>query len=214
MASGDVSGENEASGCSGSGVRKSNVTSRISSIREAWTGYVRGLEDVHKKLLIQAACNLALLMRSIYGAGRPRADHEQAIEAVFCDSSVYRAITSILEPWCANSGRSGAWGRIGLRIGRMSTGNLENSTALVAVGTTVARRHNDVSRSNARTRNRVHCCGGGHESSVQYSVSNDRFRPSSGSHTRDDCALKPSWSAIAVICGLPTDNNRTEAAFP
>jgi hypothetical protein len=35
---------------------------------------VSGLENVHKKLLIQAAaCNLALLMRSIYGAGKPRA---------------------------------------------------------------------------------------------------------------------------------------------
>ena len=99
MATGDASGENEASGCSGSGVRKSNVTSRISSIREAWTGYVRGLEDVHKKLLIQAAaCNLALLMRSIYGAGKPRAAHEQAIEAVFAILAFIEAITSILEP--------------------------------------------------------------------------------------------------------------------
>src|SRR6476646_284095 len=38
--------------------------------------YVRGLDNVHKKLLVQAAaCNLALLMRSIYGAGKPRAAH-------------------------------------------------------------------------------------------------------------------------------------------
>src|SRR5208337_4091460 len=36
--------------------------------------YVRGLENVHKKFLIQAAgCNLALLMRSLYGSGKPRA---------------------------------------------------------------------------------------------------------------------------------------------
>ena len=36
--------------------------------------YVRGLDNVHKKLLIQAAaCNLALLMRSMYGSGKPRA---------------------------------------------------------------------------------------------------------------------------------------------
>ncbi len=42
------------------------------------------MENVHKKLLIQAAaCNLALLMRSIYGAGKPRAAHDQAIEAIF-----------------------------------------------------------------------------------------------------------------------------------
>jgi transposase len=67
--------------------------------------YVRGLENVHKKLLIQAAaCNLALLMRSIYGAGKPRAAHEQAIEAVFAILAFIEAITSILEPWCATSG--------------------------------------------------------------------------------------------------------------
>src|SRR4051795_2432490 len=46
--------------------------------------YVRGIENVHKKLLIQAAaCNLALLMRSIYGAGKPRAAHDHSIEAIF-----------------------------------------------------------------------------------------------------------------------------------
>jgi transposase len=61
--------------------------------------YVRGLENVHKKLLIQAAaCNLALLMRSIYGAGKPRAAHEQAIEAVFAILAFIESITSILEP--------------------------------------------------------------------------------------------------------------------
>lgn len=38
--------------------------------------YVRGLNNVQKKLLIQAgACNLALLMRARYGAGKPRAAH-------------------------------------------------------------------------------------------------------------------------------------------
>jgi hypothetical protein len=45
-----------------------------------------------------AACNLALLMRSIYGAGKPRAAHEQAIEAVFAILAFIEAITSILEP--------------------------------------------------------------------------------------------------------------------
>ena len=46
--------------------------------------YVRGLGNVHKKLLIQAAaCNLALLLRSLYGAGKPRSAHDRAIEAVF-----------------------------------------------------------------------------------------------------------------------------------
>jgi hypothetical protein len=33
----------------------------------------RGLDNVHKKLLLQAAaCNLALLMRAWYGAGKPK----------------------------------------------------------------------------------------------------------------------------------------------
>src|SRR5882762_4171952 len=46
--------------------------------------YVRGLVNVHKKLLIQAAaCNLALLLRSLYGAGKPRAAHDRVVEAVF-----------------------------------------------------------------------------------------------------------------------------------
>ena len=46
--------------------------------------YVRGLGNVHKKLLIQAAaCNLALLLRSLYGAGKPRAAHDRVIDAVF-----------------------------------------------------------------------------------------------------------------------------------
>jgi transposase len=44
--------------------------------------WVRGLENVHKKFLIQAAaCNLALLLRSRYGSGKPRAAHDRAAEA-------------------------------------------------------------------------------------------------------------------------------------
>jgi transposase len=39
--------------------------------------YLRGRENIHKRLLIQAAaCNLALLLRSLYGAGKPRAAHD------------------------------------------------------------------------------------------------------------------------------------------
>jgi len=46
--------------------------------------YVRGIGNVHKKLLLQAAaCNLALLLRSLHGAGKPRAAHDRAIDAVF-----------------------------------------------------------------------------------------------------------------------------------
>jgi transposase len=45
--------------------------------------WVRGIENVHKKLLLQAAaCNLALLMRSLHGAGKPRAAHDRMIEAI------------------------------------------------------------------------------------------------------------------------------------
>src|SRR4051794_1845409 len=60
--------------------------------------YVRGTENVHKKLLVQAAaCNLALLMRSMYGAGKPRAAHDQAIEAVFAILALITALESAPE---------------------------------------------------------------------------------------------------------------------
>jgi transposase len=46
--------------------------------------YVRGIGNVHKKLLIQAAaCNLALLMRALYGAGKPRAAQDRWGELIF-----------------------------------------------------------------------------------------------------------------------------------
>jgi len=62
--------------------------------------YVRGLENVHKKLLIQAAaCNLALLMRSLYGAGKPRAAHDRVIEAVFAILAFLKARESVSELW-------------------------------------------------------------------------------------------------------------------
>lgn len=42
---------------------------------------VRGRGNVHKKLLLQAmACNLALLVRALYGAGKPKAAAERAVE--------------------------------------------------------------------------------------------------------------------------------------
>ena len=45
--------------------------------------YVRGLENVHKKFVIQAAaCNLALLLRSTYGSGKPRSAHDRATEVI------------------------------------------------------------------------------------------------------------------------------------
>ena len=54
--------------------------------------YVRGLDNVHKKFLMQAAaCNLALLMRSLYGSGKPRAAHERVIEVVFAFLAIMKA---------------------------------------------------------------------------------------------------------------------------
>ncbi len=39
--------------------------------------YLRAGENIHKRVLIQAAaCNLALLLRSLHGAGKPRAAHD------------------------------------------------------------------------------------------------------------------------------------------
>lgn len=58
--------------------------------------YVRGLENVHKKFLIQAAaCNLALLMRSTYGSGKPRAAHDRAVETILMISAVIRAVEDL-----------------------------------------------------------------------------------------------------------------------
>lgn len=66
--------------------------------------YVRGIDNVHKKLLVQAAaCNLALLMRSIYGAGKPRAAHDQSVEAILAILALIRALESVWEAWWANS---------------------------------------------------------------------------------------------------------------
>jgi hypothetical protein len=50
-----------------------------------WNGKenARGIKNVHKKFLIQAAaCNLALLMRSMYGAGKPKAAYDRAVGAI------------------------------------------------------------------------------------------------------------------------------------
>ena len=60
--------------------------------------YVRGLENVHKKLLLQAAaCNLALLMRTFYGAGKPRAAHDRMTEAIFAILAFMQALRGALE---------------------------------------------------------------------------------------------------------------------
>jgi transposase len=68
--------------------------------------YVRGIGNVHKKLLVQAAaCNLALLMRSLHGAGKPRAAHDRTIKAVFAILAFVRAIQASWPPWSMNSTR-------------------------------------------------------------------------------------------------------------
>jgi transposase len=58
--------------------------------------YVRGIVNVHKKLLLQAAaCNLALLLRSLYGAGKPRAAHDRIVEAIFAILAFMGVIESL-----------------------------------------------------------------------------------------------------------------------
>ena len=60
--------------------------------------YVRGLNNVHKKLLIQAAaCNLALLMRSLHGAGKPRAAHDRWGQLTFAILRLYSALIAICQ---------------------------------------------------------------------------------------------------------------------
>jgi transposase len=60
--------------------------------------YVRGMENVHKKFLIQAAaCNLALLMRSMYGSGKPRAAHDDAVDALLTILAVMKAIEDVFQ---------------------------------------------------------------------------------------------------------------------
>jgi len=55
--------------------------------------YVRGIHNVHKKLLIQAAaCNLGLLMRSLYGAGKPRAAHDRWGQLAFTILRLYSTL--------------------------------------------------------------------------------------------------------------------------
>ena len=61
--------------------------------------WVRGVENVHKKLLIQAAaCNLALLMRSMYGAGKPRAAHDHLAKTVFALLTFLKAMEELSRP--------------------------------------------------------------------------------------------------------------------
>jgi hypothetical protein len=61
--------------------------------------WVRVLESVHKKLLIQAAaCDLALLMRSLYGAGKPKAAHDGLRTAIFAILGFMSAVEAFWQP--------------------------------------------------------------------------------------------------------------------
>lgn len=52
--------------------------------------YLRGREIIHKRLLVQAAgCNLALLLRSLYGAGKPKARPRSQGRRHFCVSTAH-----------------------------------------------------------------------------------------------------------------------------
>jgi hypothetical protein len=67
--------------------------------------YVRGIGNVHKKLLLQAAaCNLALLMRSLHGAGKPRAADDRVVEAIFAVLAFIEAIEGVPPPCSAHPG--------------------------------------------------------------------------------------------------------------
>jgi transposase len=65
--------------------------------------YVRGRENVHKKFLIQAAtCNLALLMRSIHGVGKPKAAHDRAAAFIFAILAIIRVVADCFLVSCAD----------------------------------------------------------------------------------------------------------------
>jgi transposase len=49
-----------------------------------------------------AACNLALLMRSLYGAGKPRAAHDQAVAGMFAFLGFIQTVEDLFTPSSAN----------------------------------------------------------------------------------------------------------------
>jgi transposase len=78
--------------------------------------WVRGRENVHKKLLIQAAaCNLALLMRSLYGTGKPKAAHDHIRRAVFAIVDFIRAVETCCQRQNVYSGPRARQSRISPR---------------------------------------------------------------------------------------------------
>lgn len=64
--------------------------------------YVRGKQNVHKRLLLQAAaCNLALLLRKMMGAGTPRALHDMVARLLFILVRLLSTINPIPLPLCS-----------------------------------------------------------------------------------------------------------------
>lgn len=62
--------------------------------------YVRGIENAHKKFLLQGlSCNLALLLRSFHGVGKPRAAHDRIGDAIL----MLLIVISALESWMPTS---------------------------------------------------------------------------------------------------------------
>src|SRR5262245_16897901 len=58
--------------------------------------WVRGKGNVRKKVLLQAAgCNLALLMRSLYGAGKPKAAHDRIQEVILATLAFLAALSCL-----------------------------------------------------------------------------------------------------------------------
>jgi transposase len=67
--------------------------------------WVRGRENVHKKLLIQAAaCNLALMLRASHGSGKPKAAHDRGNQLIFACVWFLRVIGSLSAPVLVSAG--------------------------------------------------------------------------------------------------------------
>jgi len=58
-------------------------------------GFGEGWENVQKLLIQAAACQSPLLMRSVYGAGKPKAAHDR-VRRLFCDSPLHKSLTNLL----------------------------------------------------------------------------------------------------------------------
>ena len=63
--------------------------------------YVRGRENVVKRVLLQAAaCNLALILRSLTGAGTPKGFSDQKSNPLFAWLCVLNALSPAFQPLC------------------------------------------------------------------------------------------------------------------